>query len=95
MRYLCSSRRLSRVVTWPLLTNEKSLRAYNAERNNLAYEYDTRPPPRLSRRIYPPRANHTDDERYSNDGQNDDYERTSAPCRTPAYAGVGVPAARR
>jgi hypothetical protein len=43
MRYR-SSRRLSRVITWSLLTNEKSLRAYNAERNNLAYEYDTPPP---------------------------------------------------
>ena len=36
-----------------------------------------------------------DDERYSNDGQNDGYERTSVPCRTPIYARVCVPAARR
>jgi hypothetical protein len=36
-----------------------------------------------------------DDEPYSNDGQNDRYERTSTPCRTPTYARVGAPAARR
>jgi hypothetical protein len=36
-----------------------------------------------------------DDERYSNDGQNDRYERPSAPCRTPTYARVGAPAAGR
>jgi hypothetical protein len=31
-----------------------------------------------------------DDERYRNDGQNDGYERASAPCRTPTYAGVVI-----
>jgi hypothetical protein len=36
-----------------------------------------------------------DDECHSNDGQNDGYERTSVPCRTPIYARVCVPAARR
>jgi hypothetical protein len=33
-----------------------------------------------------------DDEPCSHDGQNDGYERASAPCRTPAYAGVSAPA---
>jgi hypothetical protein len=42
-----------------------------------------------------PAEGEPDDERYSNDGQNDGYERTSAPCRTLTCAGVGVPPARR
>ena len=50
--------------------------------------------PRDPRRILPAEGE-PDDERYSNDGQNDGYERTSAPCRTPTYARVGAPAARR
>jgi hypothetical protein len=41
-----------------------------------------------------PAEGEPDDERYSNDGQNDRYERTSAPCRTPTYARVGAPAMR-
>jgi hypothetical protein len=42
-----------------------------------------------------PAEGEPDNERYSNDGQNDGYERTSAPCRTPTYVGVGVPPPRR
>jgi hypothetical protein len=41
-----------------------------------------------------PAEGEPDDECHSNDGQNDGFERTSPPCRTPA-AGVGAPAARR
>jgi hypothetical protein len=40
-----------------------------------------------------PAEGEPDDECHSNDGQNDGFERTSAPCRTPT-AGIGAPAAR-
>jgi hypothetical protein len=42
-----------------------------------------------------PAEGEPDDECHSNDGQNDGFERTSPPCRTPTYARVGAPAARR
>jgi hypothetical protein len=40
-----------------------------------------------------PAEGEPDGECHSNDGQNDGFERTSAPCRTPT-AGIGAPAAR-
>jgi hypothetical protein len=51
----------------------------------------------LTRAISPdlPADGEPDDEPYSNEGQNDRYERTSTPCRTPTYARVGAPSARR
>jgi hypothetical protein len=49
----------------------------------------TRDPPDL------PAGSKPDDERYSNEGQNNCLERTSAPCRSSSYAGVVVPLTRR
>jgi hypothetical protein len=47
----------------------------------------------LARAISPdlPAEGEPDDECHGNEGQNDGYERTSVPCRTPIYARVCVP----
>jgi hypothetical protein len=60
-----------------------------ARRYRFMAKPSSRPSPGL------PAEGEPDDERYSNDGQNDGYDRTSAPCRTLTYAGVAAPAAGR